>query len=423
MDAAAPGYVDIDGDSTNHHFQTYRAYGSPSGTSLNYWGLRFLNVNVPQGATISSADVTFRVLATNAAESGMTLWGQLVPNPTTFVASTSSTYDISSTSLRPRTTATTAWTVPAWTSGSDYLTPDLSTIVQEIVNQSGWAANHAMVIVGLASVNQNKTAAQYDSASGSTLAPLLSICYSQNNPTITTVGTLSAFSAPTGTPSAQQSYTVSGANLSGDVTITPPPYFELSQTSGSGFSTDPVVLNPSSGTILSTPIYVRLNPTGTSPYSGSITHTGGGARPRRVWQSAAPRVTQRSRSPVSMAAFNQTIGSPSAEKTYTISGTYLKGGVTVTAPADFEISKTTGTGFDFLIDLPTDQQHPGHYHSLCAHEPLHVGQLQRQYHACQLGRYHPACGGQRHGDGSPNDCHLPGGRLQLRRDSGYYDQV
>ncbi|TIU44439.1 MAG: hypothetical protein E5W19_33385, partial [Mesorhizobium sp.] len=47
-------------------------------------------------------------------------------------------------SALPRTTASTAWTPDPWTivgeHGAAERTPDLSAIVQEIVNRSGWAA-------------------------------------------------------------------------------------------------------------------------------------------------------------------------------------------------------------------------------------------------------------------------------------------
>ena len=89
------GAVDLDGDTSTHSLQTYRAYAGSSTSTLNWWGLRFLNVNVPQGATITSADVTFRAnLASGTTASGMTLWGQLATNPTTF---TTTANNISST--------------------------------------------------------------------------------------------------------------------------------------------------------------------------------------------------------------------------------------------------------------------------------------------------------------------------------------
>jgi uncharacterized repeat protein (TIGR01451 family) len=109
-------------------------------------GMRFNNVGVPQGATISNAYITFRAIApdspnTNSGATSLTIRGQAADNPTTF---TSTAYNISN---RATTTASVAWSPAAWTTGTDYSTPDLKTVVQEIVNRSGWASGNSMVFI------------------------------------------------------------------------------------------------------------------------------------------------------------------------------------------------------------------------------------------------------------------------------------
>ena len=74
---------------------------------------------------------------------------------------------------------------------------------------------------------------------------------------------------------AEQSYTVSGSNLTANLTITAPAGFEVSTTSGSGFSSS-VTLTPTSGSISSTTIYVRYSPTADGAQDGNITHTSAG---------------------------------------------------------------------------------------------------------------------------------------------------
>ncbi len=60
-------------------------------------------------------------------------------------------------------------------------------------------------------------------------------------------------------PSAEQSYTVSGSNLSGNIIVAPPSTFEVSTGTGSSFvPTNPILLTPSSGTVSNQTIYVRL---------------------------------------------------------------------------------------------------------------------------------------------------------------------
>ena len=74
-----------------------------------------------------------------------------------------------------------------------------------------------------------------------------------------------------GTTSSEQSFTVSGSNLNGDISIVPPAGFEISLTSGGSFSaTNPILLTPSSGTVASTSIYVRFAPSIRGSYSDNI---------------------------------------------------------------------------------------------------------------------------------------------------------
>ena len=97
------------------------------------------------------------------------------------------------------------------------------------------------------------------------------------DPTITTTGTLTPFTAIPGTPSAEQSYTVSGINLTTPIVITPPTDFEISLTSGSGFSSTPISLTPTGGAVATTTIYVRFTRASSGTSSGNITHTSAGA--------------------------------------------------------------------------------------------------------------------------------------------------
>jgi hypothetical protein len=51
---------------------------------------------------------------------------------------------------------------------------------------------------------------------------------------------------------------------------------------------------------------------------------------------------------------NQTVGTTSSEKTYSLSGDYLTGypgNITVTAPTGFEVSLSTGTGFASSVNV------------------------------------------------------------------------
>lgn len=60
-------------------------------------------------------------------------------------------------------------------------------------------------------------------------------------------------------PSAEQNFTVSGTDLEGNITLTPPTNYEISTVTGESFlPTNPVILSPTEGTVGNTTIYVRL---------------------------------------------------------------------------------------------------------------------------------------------------------------------
>jgi pectin methylesterase-like acyl-CoA thioesterase len=166
------------------------------------------------------------------------------------------------------------------------------------------------------------------------------------SPAITTTGTFNNFTQPLGTPGAVQTYTVSGSNLTGGITITPPAGYEISSNGGTAWftSASPLVLTPTSGSVNAT-ITVRLNAASTGTYSGNIVHSSTGATSVNVTVSGVvtppPSVTVTG----TLNAFSQTVGTPSAAQTYTISGTNIIGTITITPPANYQVSSNGGAAW------------------------------------------------------------------------------
>lgn len=109
-------------------------------------GLRFNNINIPQGATINSAYIQFTTDETDDVATSLVINGELTENSTNF---TNTLFDISN---RTTTSAAVNWdNIPAWDqvgeAGPDQATPDLTTIVEEILNQGGWASGNAMTFI------------------------------------------------------------------------------------------------------------------------------------------------------------------------------------------------------------------------------------------------------------------------------------
>ena len=130
-------------------------------------GMRFDSILIPPGASVTNAYIEF---TTNLAQSGattLTFRAEAVDNATTFTTATS---DVSS---RPDSTASVIWSsVPAWnTVGETYQTPDLSAIIQEIVDRGGWAAGNSIAV--FVTGTGARTATSYDGNPAE--APLLHV--------------------------------------------------------------------------------------------------------------------------------------------------------------------------------------------------------------------------------------------------------
>jgi type IV pilus assembly protein PilY1 len=115
--------------------------GNGASTTSSYTGLRFNNVNIPQGATIKSAQIQVYSSQNQWITLSYNIYGDLSINSPTFSAS-------SLPSQRTLTTASvTSSTNENWNSGTWYTLPDISSIVQEIVNQPGWISGNSLSII------------------------------------------------------------------------------------------------------------------------------------------------------------------------------------------------------------------------------------------------------------------------------------
>ena len=105
-------------------------------------GLRFQSVNIAQGATIQSAFLDFTTRNRNTSRANATIEGLNIANVSTF---TSTRRNLSS---QPTTNAIVAWDgIPGTARNKLFSSPDVATIVQEIVNRSDWQSGNAMGLV------------------------------------------------------------------------------------------------------------------------------------------------------------------------------------------------------------------------------------------------------------------------------------
>ncbi len=108
-------------------------------------GIRFNDINIAQGSTITSASIIFTIDEIDSGTTSLTFKGQLSPNAQPFSTSVN---NISDTTARPRTTASVTWSPPGFnTIGQTVELPGLEGIIQEIVNQGTWDAGNALAFL------------------------------------------------------------------------------------------------------------------------------------------------------------------------------------------------------------------------------------------------------------------------------------
>ena len=108
-----------------------------------YSGLRFPGVRVPRGAVVTEAHVSVIVDGPYSGAITADVYGEKVGDASPFVPG------LDPTSL-PLTDAKGTWVIPAtdvWVSGQERSTPDLKTVIQEIVSLSDWDVGHSLALV------------------------------------------------------------------------------------------------------------------------------------------------------------------------------------------------------------------------------------------------------------------------------------
>ena len=106
-------------------------------------GLRFANVDIPQGATVSSAYIQFTVDELDSEPTSLTISIENIDDAAEYVD------ELFNVSSRSYITETVEWSdLPAWTtvgaSGEEQATPDLSALLQSIVNRFDWVSGNAV---------------------------------------------------------------------------------------------------------------------------------------------------------------------------------------------------------------------------------------------------------------------------------------
>ncbi|WP_158967100.1 PilC/PilY family type IV pilus protein [Paraglaciecola sp. L3A3] len=157
------------------------------GVNLVTTGLRFQDLNIPQGATITRAYIRFNSTSYNSSATNITFSGELASNSTTFTSSANNISARTKTSNSVLWDADNDWPVSQETIAS----PDLSAVIQEIIDLSGWCGGNALNLIiegqGLTSSSGRQSSA-YEQGNG--LSPQLVVVYDETTATGCVKGSL-----------------------------------------------------------------------------------------------------------------------------------------------------------------------------------------------------------------------------------------
>ncbi len=230
-------------------------------------GMRFNDLNIPQGATITNAYLQFQVDETSSKDTSVTFRGEDTDNAATF---DSSRFNISS---RPTTAASVDWAPVAWSdrgeAGLDQRTPNLGPIVQEIVDRAGWSNGSSLVM--LVTGSGERTAESYNGDSDG--AALLHVEYTTGD--VTPPENSAPVLSPIGDKAVVEGSTLQFTAMAADPNVGDALTFSLDAGAPAGAGIDPVtgVFRFASGQTGDYPITVRVTDNGSPALSDAETIT------------------------------------------------------------------------------------------------------------------------------------------------------
>ncbi len=134
--------------------------------------LRFQDVSIPQGATVTSARIDFFPSAANNTPVTFEVRAERTGDASTFTNG-------SNLQTRAKTTAVSTWTPAPWTSQATpepIPGPDVTALVQEVVNLGSWCGNNSMAFhITPTAGTGSRSAHSFDGAGG--LQPVLTLSY------------------------------------------------------------------------------------------------------------------------------------------------------------------------------------------------------------------------------------------------------
>jgi len=143
-------YTDDSVEYSNGYMQSLSA-NSISSNNDNIIGLRFTDITIPKGHSITSAYLQLKAKESKTHNAKATITGQNAGNTSTFERVY---YNISS---RSSTSQSVEWTFGNWSKNSWYNSPDITSIISAITSHADWESGNSLVLK-LTNTQGNRTA-------------------------------------------------------------------------------------------------------------------------------------------------------------------------------------------------------------------------------------------------------------------------
>jgi len=308
----------------------------PSVTVTGNGVVPVLTATTTPATSPTSIDFGNQTIATSATKSYVLTGANIIAGSTTTVTSSNAAYTVSK------------------TNGSGYAT----SITFSATEIAAGPAVYVQFIAGTlgatpASISNTTTGTGATSAS----VTLTGTSVAAPVPLLTLAPTTLTFSGQVGSTSAAQSYTITGANISGASSVTVAAPYSVSKTTGGTYGT---TLNYTTadfplGVGVQT-VFVKFSPTvvavGGVNNGTAINATAGGTSQNVTLNGTGigvPALTVTG----SPLTFSQVVNTTSAAQSFTLSGAYLTANTTLAVAAPYTISKTNGGTYSANLTYST----------------------------------------------------------------------
>lgn len=140
-----------------HTVVTSLIWSHTTPTSLSYFcsGFRFPSVTIPKNSVINSAIISLHLAGSNYDDINCIIYAHDVDDSDNF----NDNLHVISETFRPRTAANVEWAEDdLYVFPEEFIpSPDISAVIQEIINRGGWASGNALTLLFIAKTDVLKT--------------------------------------------------------------------------------------------------------------------------------------------------------------------------------------------------------------------------------------------------------------------------